>query len=48
MSEHAHAPHYWGFYNSLSETDVAAYEAKIRKDYSWAVKLREKAGLPGV
>ncbi len=39
---------YWGFYNSLSETDVAAYEKRIRKDYGWAVKLREKAGLPGI
>ena len=40
--------YYWGYYDSLSQTDVEAYEKRIRKDYDWAVKLREKAGLPGV
>jgi hypothetical protein len=40
--------YYWGYYDSLSQTDVEAYEKRIRKDYGWAVKLREKAGLPGV
>jgi hypothetical protein len=39
---------YLGFYDSLSETDSTKYEKQIRKDYSWAVEAREKAGLAGV
>jgi hypothetical protein len=39
---------YLGFYDSLSETDGDKYEKQIRKEYGWAVKAREQAGLPGV
>jgi hypothetical protein len=39
---------YLGYYDSLSETDGDKYEEELRKKYGWAVKAREKAGLPGV
>ena len=39
---------YLGFYDALSETDWERYEKQIRKDYGWAVKAREKAGVAGV
>jgi hypothetical protein len=39
---------YLGFYDALSETNWETHAEKIRKDYGWAVKAREKAGLPGV
>ena len=39
---------YLGFYDSLSETSGAKYEEQIRKQFGWAVKAREQAGLAGV
>jgi hypothetical protein len=39
---------YLGYYDSLSETDWDKYDEQLRKKYGWAVKAREKAGLPGV
>lgn len=42
--------YYHAFYDALAETDWDKYDKKFRgsKEYDWAIKAREKAGLPGV